>query len=489
MNFELPQILLAAGALLLVSIGASRVSARLGIPALLFFLAIGMLAGSDGPGGIWFDNAQLAQAAGSVALAYILFSGGLDTRWAAVRRVLWPGLSLATVGVFMTALFTGAFASHILGLSLTEGMLIGAIVSSTDAAAVFNVLRTQRLVLRKPLGSLLEFESGMNDPMAVLLTVALTQAMAVGDATVGGALWLFARELVLGAVLGFAFGKLGLWLLNSVRLESEGLYPVLVLALVMATFGGTAAVGGSGFLAVYIAGLVLGKDDFVHRRSINRFIDGIAWLMQIAMFLILGLLVFPSRLPAVAFAGTAVAFFLVLVARPAAVFISLAFSELGVRQKLLVSWVGLRGAVPIVLATFPLLAGVKSADLYFHLVFFVVVSSVLIQGPAIPWVARRLGLGSQDIRSRRSGPLEFVPALRSSSELIEVVLKDSSPQRGKRIVDIEWPPASLAVLLTRGDEYVVPRGTTELFSGDELLVLCPKQEVNRLQRLFGNTDA
>ncbi len=355
-------LLLIAGILLIISAFASKISDLLGFPVLVLFLAIGMLAGSDGPGGIYFDNAAWAQAIGVIALAYILFSGGLDTPLARVKPVIGSGLSLASIGVLVTALVAGLFAAWILSLSLLEGMLLGAVIASTDAAAVFSILRSNSLRLRGDIEPLLELESGSNDPMAVILTVSLLALLANPATSVVVLLGNLIRQIAIGVLVGYLAGRLGVALINSIRIKQEGLYSTITLALVALTYAGATLVGGSGILAVYLAGIVMGNSEFLHKNSLVRFHDGLAWLMQIAMFITLGLLVFPSRLPAVAVASLAITAVLIFIARPVAVWVSLALSRYTVREKLFVSWVGLRGATPIILATFPLLAQVPAAQ-------------------------------------------------------------------------------------------------------------------------------
>ena len=357
---------------------------------MVLFLLIGMLAGSDGPGGIPFDDPWLAQLLGVVSLTLMLFSGGVDTEWRQIRPVLWRGLSLATIGVFITTFLVGLFVVWLLGFSLWEGVLLGAIVSSTDAAAVFAVLRTRKVEVKKGLVPLLELESGCNDPMAVFLTIGMLQLIEHPSTSLLDLLLLFARQMGIGALAGVGVG-LGLpWLIQRIHLKQEGLYPVLTVAAALFTYGGTALLGGSGFLAAYLVGLFLGQCEFAQKESLFRFHDGLAWLLQLAMFLALGLLVFPSRLVPVAGAGLLVAGFLLLVARPLSVLIALFFARMQFNEKLFVSWVGLRGAAPIILTTFPLLAGLSVAGTMFNLVFFLVLVSVLVQGTSITWVARLL---------------------------------------------------------------------------------------------------
>lgn len=379
-------------ALTILSILTIKLSVRFGIPSLALFLVIGMLAGSDGPGGLYFDNPSLVQTLGIIALVFILFSGGLDTEWEGVRPVLWNGLALSTIGVLGTALLVGWFVSVVQGLSFLEGLLLGAIVSSTDAAAVFMVLRARNAKLPKRLANLLELESGSNDPMGVVLTVALIQLLTNPATSLGELLGFFAVQMTVGAIVGVAMGEVIRWTLNRLKLELTGIYPVLSVAFALLTYGLTAQLRGSGFLAVYLAGLFVRRRPVAHRRSLSQFHDGLAWLMQIAMFLILGLQVFPARLLPIAGIGLLVSLFLILIARPLSVYASLAFSRLSFREQTLVAWVGLRGAVPIVLATFPLLAGIQQADTIFHLVFFIALTSVLLQGPPIAWITRILRL-------------------------------------------------------------------------------------------------
>jgi cell volume regulation protein A len=391
MHFQ--SALLVVSLLLLLSVLAWKIAGKLGIPALLLFLGLGMLAGSDGPGGIYFDNAQLAQAVGIVALVLILFAGGLETRWSVVRPALGGALLLSTLGVLLSALVVALFSAWLLHASPLEGLLLGALISATDAAAVFSVLAARNLHLSGQLLPLLELESGTNDPMAVFLTLGLIRLLSEPETPLLSILLLFVQQMGIGLVLGLVIGGLAIWLIRRLHLDVEGLYQVLTIALALFTYAATALLSGSGFLAVYLVGLLLGNSRVEGIERIGRFHDSLAWLMQIAMFLILGLLVFPSRLPAVALAGVLITLVSVLVARPLAVLLALLpLRRMPLREKLFVAWVGLRGAVPIVLATFPLLAGLPRAELLFDLVFFVVLASVLLQGTTVPLVGGRLGV-------------------------------------------------------------------------------------------------
>jgi len=476
-------LLVAAAFLLLLSILASKLSSRLGIPALLLFLALGMLTGSDGPGGIWFDNPWLAQSLGVVALALILFAGGMDTDWQVVRPAFNQGLALSTVGVLITALSVGGFAAAALGFSPPEGILLGAIVSSTDAAAVFAILRSRSTHLKEPLEPLLEMESGSNDPMAVFLTIGMIRLLVDPAASPLDLPGLFAQQMIIGAALGYGIGQGSVFTINRLRLEYEGLYPVLTLTLALLTYGVAASLGGNGFLAVYLAGLILGNSSFVHKKSLARFHDGLAWLMQIVMFLALGLLVFPSRLIAVIPAGLLAAAFLIFVARPLSVLIALFPARLNLREKSMVAWVGLRGAAPIILATFPLVEGLPKADTIFHLVFFIVLTSVLLQGTSLPLVARWLRVDVPAPPSRRT-VLELDSAANIKNELTELAIPADSSIVGKQIIDLGLPPGVLIVLLERRGEFIIPGGSTVIEAGDRLLVLAPKDTFNALRNII-----
>ena len=466
-----PGSLMAAAAILvLLGVVASKVSARLGVPALLLFLLVGMAAGSEGVGGIEFEDYEAAQAIGVVALAFILFAGGFDTNWSSARPVVGPSLLLATAGVLVTALVSGAFASWLLGISLTAGLLLGAVISSTDAAAVFSVLRSRSVGLRGRLRPLLELESGSNDPMAVFLTLGFLELLTNDRATVAGLVPLFVAQMAIGGVAGVLAGKGAVLAINKVRLEYEGLYPVVMIALVLLTYGVTARLGGSGFLAVYVAGLVMGHERFVHKRSLTRFADGLAWLMQIAMFLVLGLLVFPSDLVPVAGRALLVSLILIFVARPLAAGPLLLLTGFRLRETLMVSWVGLRGAVPIVLATFPLVDGLDQADLLFNVVFFIVLTSVLLQGTTIPVVARWLGVDAP-LERRPRQLVDMAETGSAMTDLHEVTVAADSAATGRQIVDLQLPQGVLVVLVSREGDFVIPQGSTVLMAGDTVLLL------------------
>jgi potassium/hydrogen antiporter len=410
MHLHSENIFLVASLLLLLSILGGKTTSRWGMPTLLFFLLTGILAGSEGIGGIPFDDPRLAQFIGITALNFILFSGGLDTNFRTIEPVLRKGLALSTVGVLLTALAVGVFVHFLLGWSLPVGLLLGAIVSSTDAAAVFSILRGRGIHLKGDLAPVLELESGSNDPMAYFLTISLTAVVKEGHFPAGELLLLCVKGFIIGALMGYATGKGSLWLINRIHLPNKGLYFVLLMALAFFSYSATEALGGNGFLSIYICAVRLGSSDFVHKRLLVQFYDGVAWLMQIVLFLTLGLLVFPSRVWAVAGTGLLISGFLIFIARPIGVFGSLVLFGWGrrvsadgperapagrlgeFRSRVFLSWVGLRGAVPIVFATYPRIAGLAESDMIFNLVFFIAVSSVLVQGTTLPFIARKLGL-------------------------------------------------------------------------------------------------
>lgn len=474
--------LLVVGALLLLAIVAGKASGRIGLPGLALFLVIGMLAGSEGMGGIAFDDAPVAQFVGIAALTLILFSGGLDTRWASVRPVLWQGLALSTLTVAATAGVVGVVATFLLGLPLLKGLLLGAIVSSTDAAAVFSVMRSRGLGLSKRLRRILELESGSNDPMAVFLTVGLVTIILNPGTSVWGLVPMFVLQMSVGAVCGLVLGHLAVRLINRINLAYDGLYPVFTLAVAMVVYGVADVLGGNGFLAVYVAGISMATHDFIHKRSILRFHDGVGWLMQITMFVVLGLLVFPSQLVGVALPGLVLALVLVFVARPIGVFVTLSLSSLTKREIAMISWVGLRGAVPIVLATYPLVFGLNDANLIFNVVFFAVGVSVMLQSPLIPYVAKRLGV-DEAVEPVTRYPIELEQSSALDSDLVEVRVPTGSAVVGKQILDLGLPEQALVVLIGRDRRFIVPRGATTIEEGDTLLLLSDQSGLDAVRAL------
>lgn len=468
--FLVDQIILLAAVLILLGIVSSKISARLGLPVLVLFLLVGMLAGEGGIGGIAFDNAVAAHALGSLALALILFDGGLQTPIASIKQVWKPASLLATVGVVITAAATGYAAAYILNLPLMEGLLLGAIVGSTDAAAVFSLLRNAGIHINSRLRSVLEIESASNDPMAIFLTVGLLEILVNGMKPGVGLLQLFLMQMGIGSVVGVAVGWLSVKIINRIHLTTAGLYPVMVMAFGLLAFGIAANFGGSGFLAVFISGVIIGNAHLVFQRSTFLFHDGLAWVSQITMFVVLGLLVNVDSLLNVWLEGLLIAGVLIFVARPLAVVPALALFGFKVREITLVSWVGLRGSVPIILAIFPLVFGLADAYLIFNVVFFVVLISATLQGSTLPYVARRLGL-TEKPPSMPAATLEITSVGNVDAEIVEYTLGDHPRAAGRRLSQMALPESTVVAMITRGTRVIPPRGSTKLLAGDHLFVV------------------
>ncbi|MCW3092612.1 MAG: potassium transporter [Ferruginibacter sp.] len=468
MVIEPGNILLIGSILLLISIIAGKTTSKLGVPTLIFFLVVGILAGSEGIGGIHFANAQVAQFIGIVALNFILFSGGLDTNWKTIQPVLSKGIMLSTLGVLLTAFSVGIFVHLVFDFTLAEGVLLGAIVSATDAAAVFSILRSKGIGLKGYLRPLLELESGSNDPMAYFLTISLTTIVATNHADFAELIVSFLKEFIIGGAIGYLMGRAGLWLINNIKLETEGLYPVLTIALAMLTYSATHFIGGNGFLAIYVSAIVLGNSNFIHKRSLIRFYDGQAWLMQIILFLTLGLLVFPSHMFPIIGMGLLISAFLIIVARPIGVFVSLAFFKTNLRSRIFLSWVGLRGGVPIVFATYPLLAGIGKAEIIFNLVFFISVTSVLLQGTTLAYIAKLLHL---DIPSKAKRRTDLEISDNAKREKVQVVIDAGNTAIGKMVVELDFPKAAQIMTVKRGNDYIIPVGSTRIQADDKLFIL------------------
>ncbi|TVS04733.1 MAG: potassium/proton antiporter [Cyanobium sp. PLM2.Bin73] len=475
--------MLLAGVLLLIGIASSKFSARLGMPVLVLFLAVGMLAGSEGIGRIPFENYPMASSLSSAALALILFDGGLRTSITSVRQVWRQALALSTVGVLLTSVITGLAAAWILQMSLLQGLLLGSIVGSTDAAAVFSVLRTGGLRLPERLTATLEVESGSNDPMAIFLTIGLISLINGEAGSAAELLLLFVTQFGVGTLVGVGVGRLAGLAVNRINLDYPGLYPLLALAFGLLAFGLAAVLGGSGFLAVYLAGIVLGSSPIVWRSGIFLFHDAAAWLGQIALFVMLGLLSFPSRLAAVAGEGLLIALVLILVARPIAVLIAASPFRYNVRELILLSWVGLKGAVPITLATFPLMAGVPGSQVIFNAVFFVVLISAVSQGWSLPAVARRLRLGRP---ADPTPPLSMeINALRHvDGEIVDYTVRAGAPAAGLKLREMGRPDGMVVTLVVRRRQVVIPRGATALEPGDHVFVALRNHVKPLIDRLF-----
>ncbi len=474
-------ILLIGSTLLFISLFAGKTSYRLGVPVILLFIAIGMVAGSEGIGGIYFDNPATAQFIGIVALNFILFSGGLDTDWHSVRPVLWQGISLSTAGVILTAFTVGTFVWAVTDFTLYEGLLLGSIVSSTDSAAVFSILRSKNLALKGNIRPTLELESGSNDPMAYVLTILFTGLVVNQNSSLGNIAGMFFMQLVVGGLLGYVLGETGAFVINKIRLEFEGLYIVLVISIMFFIFSFTNFVGGNGFLAVYIAGLILGDKELIHKKKILKSFDSFAWLMQIILFLTLGLLVYPSQIIPIVGIGLLISAFIILVARPLSVFVCLSPFKTQKRSKWFYSWVGLRGAVPIVFATYPLIAGAEKANTIFDIVFFVSITSVLVQGTTLSKAGNLLRLTlPQELKKRTQKDMELSDGIKSL--MTEIVIPENSPIAGKEIVELKLPKSTLISIIKRNGKFITPNGTTVIEPNDQLIVL--SENKNALSGVF-----
>ncbi len=465
--------MLVAGALLAVALLASLVAGRLRVPGLLLFLGVGMLLGSDGLDAIHFDDYDLARKIGIVALALILFEGGLTAGWDEIRPVFWPSVSLATVGTLASAVITGLAASYLFDLSTLEGMLIGSIVASTDGAAIFALLRVS--TLRRKLARTLEGEAGMNDPVAVLLVLGFIEWIkdpAYGVADMAG---LAVLELGVGSAVGVAVGWLAVQGLNRTRLASAGLYPVASIAAAGLSFGLADIAHGSGFLAVYLTGLVMGTSLTQAKRTVVTFHEGLAWVAQVGMFLALGLLVFPSQLPEVALKGTVLAIVLTVVARSASTALATLPFRYEARERITLSWAGLRGAIPVVLATFPITEGVPGSLDFFNIVFFAVLISTVLQGTTFEPLAKRLGMTTNEAALPR--PLAEAGTIRRlGAEVVEFPVGPDDAIAGRMIRELGLPREALLNVIVRGEQAIPPRGSTRVEAGDRLHILV-RQEV------------
>ncbi|ALS34638.1 cell volume regulation protein A [Pseudoalteromonas translucida KMM 520] len=484
--FFIDQIILLAAVLILLGIVSSKLSARLGLPVLVMFLMVGMLAGEDGPGGIFFDNAAAAHSLGTLALAMILFDGGLQTPLKAIKKVWKPASVLATLGVLITSAVTGVAAAYMLDIPLLQGLLFGAIVGSTDAAAVFALLRNAGIHLNTKLKATLEIESASNDPMAIFLTVGLLEVL-VNDMKLGtGLLLMFVSQMGLGALVGLAVGWISVKLINKIQLVATGLYPVLVAACGLLSFGITANIGGSGFLAVFITGVVIGNSRFVFQRSTFLFHDGLAWLGQITMFVVLGLLINPTSLLDVWFEGLIIALVLIFIARPLAVIPVLALFGFKAREITLVSWVGLRGSVPIILAIFPLMFGLPGAELIFNVVFFVVLISATLQGSTLAFMARKLKL-TLPPPVTPAATLEITALGDVDADIVEYTIGKMSRAVGRRLSQLALPDSTVMAMISRNNNIIAPRGSTLLQADDQLFMVLKPHTREFVDCVFSST--
>ena len=486
-------VLLILSILFFASILAGKAGSRFGVPALLLFLGVGMLFGSDGLG-IRFDNIKLAHMIGTVALSAILFSGGLDTKMEDIKPVLWPGVTLAIAGVLLTAVITGLILYLLidprLGVGVMGCLLLASTMSSTDSASVFSILRGKGLHLKNNLRPTLELESGANDPMAyVLTTTFITLVLQGGEPQYGNALLTLLLQLIIGVVTGWCFGKGMVWLINRINIDNKALYPILVLSGSFFVFAATYYLHGNSDLAVYVAGLVVGNSRFVHKRSTRSFFDGVSWIAQLSMFLTLGLLVNPSELRQVWVPGLIISFVMIFVSRPLAVFVSMSpFRNYTFRDRLFVSWVGLRGAVPIIFAILCRASDVPHSDVMFNIVFLCTLVSLIVQGTTLPLVARWLGV-SEMPKTKRQGPsqdfdIDFPEEIKSA--ITEATVTEKMLTLGSRMMDFRLPEKTLVIMVKRGDHYFVPTGKTHLHIGDRLMLISDNQaELDCALEAFG----
>lgn len=486
--FPVEQLILVAGILLLIGILSSKISARVGVPVLVLFLLLGMVAGPEGVGRLDFVSYEIAYGIGTLALALILFDGGLSTQFSDVRAVWKPSMLLATVGVLATALVTGLAAYWVLDITLLQGMLLGSIVGSTDAAAVFSILRNGGTGLPKRLQATLEVESGSNDPMAIFLTIGFMELISQPTADWTSLVMLFLSQMVLGGILGLGMGFAGAQLVNRIELGTSGLYPVLTITICLLTFGLTAQIGGSGFLAVYLAGVTMGNSRLVYRSGILGYHDAAAWLSQITMFVVLGLLCSPSQLLAVSGKALLICLVLVFIARPIAVLATLVpFFRMRWQELTLLSWVGLKGAVPITLATFPLMQGTPQAPLMFNVVFFIVVVSALVQGSTLPMVARWLGLGTPIVPTP-AATLEISSLRHVDGEVVDYSVDSASRAAGRKVRELALPDGVVIAMVVRDDQIIPPQGRTEIRAGDHVIVVLRPGSRPLVDQVFGGHE-
>lgn len=483
MLFTAENVLLVGSILLFVSIVVGKTGYRFGVPTLLLFLVVGMLFGSDGLG-IQFHNAKEAQFIGMVALSIILFSGGMDTKFADIKPILGPGILLSTCGVLLTALFTGLFIWWLSGMSwtnihfpLTISILLAATMSSTDSASVFAILRSQKMNLKHHLRPMLELESGSNDPMAYMLTIVMIQlSLSTAESGWGHILGMFAVQFMVGAGAGYLLGKLAILMLNRLNIDNQALYPILLLSFVFFTFSITDLLHGNGYLAVYIAGMMVGNHRIMYRKEIYTFMDGLTWLFQIIMFLCLGLLVNPHEMLEVAAVALLIGVFMIVVGRPVSVWLCLIpfGRRLTGRSRLFVSWVGLRGAVPIIFATYPVVHQVPGADAIFNIVFFITIVSLVVQGTTVSRMARRLGLSMPLEQTGNAFGVELPEEI--DSDLRDMTVTAELLARGSTLKELNLPKGTLVMIVKRGEEYLIPNGTLRLQLGDKLLLISEKNK-------------
>ncbi|WP_226576536.1 potassium/proton antiporter [Halobacillus litoralis] len=484
---ESNQFIMLMALLLIISIVVTKFSSRLGVPSLVLFIAVGMMVGNEGLGFIHFDNSEIAQLVGVIALIVILFEGGMLTKWKEIRPVIAPSITLATVGVVVTTSIVAVAAKFILHIGWLEALLVGAIVGSTDAAAVFAVLKGKNVNSR--LEATLEAESGTNDPMAVFLTISFIQLLTMDHVNIYGMVGSFFWQMGAGLAVGIAVGYIGSFSLNRINLDSSGLYPLFALGFAFLSYSSSSLLQASGLLAVYITAVFIGNAELAYRYSILRFHEGFGWMAQILMFIILGLFVTPSEVFtwSVMSGGLFIALVLICVARPIATFLSLAGFSFNWKEKIFLSWAGLRGAVPIVLAIFPMLAGIGNSPTIFNVVFFAVLTSALVQGSSITWVAERFNLVSDKLGNPIHS-LELISIGKANVEMIEFEVTEQNVVVGKTLEDMELPDRALINAIIREGDVITPYGQTEIKAGDTLYILVSRKSKKEVKKLLEAID-
>lgn len=476
MVFTAINFLLVGSVLLFVSIIVSKAGSKFGVPTLLLSLIVGMLFGSDGLG-IQFSDVKNAQFLGMLSLSIILFSGGMDTKLSEVKPVVKQGIALSTIGVILMTFITGLFiylltknGKFAFTGSMSLCLLLAATMSSTDSASVFSILRTQNIGLRKHLRPMLELESGSNDPMAYMLTIALIQICQSSDVSILGIAIRLVIQFVVGTALGYILGRVAVWIINKVNLQNASLYPIILLSIGLFTFSITELARGNGYLAAYIAGIVIGNRPIVKKRECAKFLDGLTWLCQIMMFVTLGLLVNPHELIDVAFIASLIAIFMIFVARPISVLVTLLpFKKPDYKARGFASWVGLRGAAPIIFATYPVVADITEANLIFNIVFFITILSLLIQGTTIPAMAKLFDMTRKVPKEGNDFGIELPEEI--DSRLWDIKVSEEMLIHGNQLKDMNLPKGILVIMIKRDNDYIVPNGTLEILSGDTLLLI------------------
>ena len=460
------ELMIVSGLVLLICISPSKILYKFGIPMLLIFLVLGMIFGSDGIVGIYFDNYNLTSNISSLALVFIMFYGGFGTNWITAKKAAVPSVLMSTLGVIVTAGLTGLFCFFVLKTSLLEGLLIGAVVASTDAASVFSILRSQKLNLKGTLAPLLEVESGSNDPIAYMLTIVILTFMS-STATLENIGLILLKQIFFGVLIGVMLGKLAVYIMRNVSFEVEGFYTIFITAMAILSFAVSEYIGGNGYLSVYMAGIIIGNSKIPHKKSLFHFLDGVSWIMQIGLFFMLGLLSFPSKLPEIFGVALAIFIFMTFIARPLSTFIILNNFGYSVKEKLFISWVGLRGAASIVFAIYAVTNGAIIENDIFHIIFFIALFSVGIQGTLIPFKAKKLDLVDDN-----------VPVLKTfndyknekNTNVLEVTVDHKSKWKNKFVMDSDIPDEVLVVMLKRENEVIIPKGSTLIKEGDTLVL-------------------